>query len=142
MEDGYLIVETHSERPGLVRIHAAETAPTELEMSGQAGPQICYVGHFDDLSAAQMQLHTRLHRRLVDIETGLYRSDAIAAVAAAESLELRHRRVYLAPDFAENLGLDKTMAKHRWRHRLADRLWQLVGIAAIAFLLVKILFGF
>lgn len=142
MEEGYLIIATHAEHPGLVRIRKASTPPDEPEPGEQTGERIGYVGRFNDLSAAQMQVHTRLHRRLVDIETGLYRSDAVTAVAAAQSLALRHTQVYLAPEIARDPGLEQAIAKRRWRHRLADRLWQVVGIVAVISLVLKILFGF
>lgn len=142
MEDGYLIVETHPGRSGLVRIRKATTAPDAPNPGEETGPRACYVGRFNDLSAAQMQVHARLRRRLVDSETGFYRADAITAVAAAESLPLRHRLVYLAPGLAGNRDLDRAIAKNLWRHRLADRFWHAVGIAAVILLLLKILFGF
>lgn len=141
MEEGYLIIETHAEHPRLVRVRKAETPPAEPVTGDRGDPRVRYVARFGDLSAAQMQTHTRLRHCLVDVETGLYRCDPAAAVAAAQSLELRHREIYLDPDLAEGKALDNAAARHRQRRRLADRLWQTVGILAVLFLLVKILLG-
>ena len=142
MEEGYLIIETHREHPNFVRVRKAATPPAEPELGDQTDPRMRYVARFGDLSAAQMQTHTRLRHRVVDVEAGLYRCDPAIAVAAAQSLDLRHRQVYLDPDLAGNEAFTEAVARHRWRHRLADRFWQLVGILAVVFLLVKILFGF
>ena len=142
MEEGYLIIETHPDRPGLVCIREEKYPPNEPEQGLSAGPRIRYVARFNDLSAAQMQIHTRLHRTLVDIETGLYRSDPIRAVAAADSLALRHWRVFLDPELAGDTRLEQAIEKHRGRHRIADRFWQIVGLFAIVLLLFKLLCGF
>ena len=142
MEEGYLIIETHAEHPRLVRVRKSETAPAEPVRGDQTDPRVRYVAHFSDLSAAQMQTHTRLRHRLVDVETGLYRCDPTTAVAAAQSLELKHRQIYLDPDLAEDEALATAAARHRRRHGLADRVWQAVGILAVMFLLVKLLLGF
>lgn len=142
MDEGYLIVETHTERPGLVCIRKAKSQPKIPEQGAIPGPRIRYIARFNDLSAARMQVHTRLRRALVDVESGLYRSDPAEAVAAADSLALRHLRVYLDPELAGNPSLDRVIARHRWRHGLADRFWRVVGIAAVVLLLLKLLFGF
>jgi hypothetical protein len=142
MEEGYLIIETNEQHPGTVRIHLAETPPAEPGSDARAGPKVRYVARFSDSSAAQMQTHTRLRRRLIDLESGIYRSDPVTAVAAAQSLDLRHHQLYLDPEIAEDETLAKAIARHRWRHGLADRIWQIVGVIAVLFLLLKILLGF
>lgn len=142
MEDGYLIIETHREHPSLVRIRKAEVPPAEPDPGNGTDPRIRYVARFNDLSAAQMQTHTRLRHGLVDIDAGLYRSDPVEAVAAAQSLALRHQRVYLDPELAGSDALAEAIADHQRRHSLADRFWQALGVFAVVFLLVKIFFGF
>ena len=142
MEEGYLIIETSLEHPGLVRIRKAEVPPGESGLETQTDAQIRYVARFNDLSAAQMHVHTELRHELVDAEAGLYRSDPVTAVAAAQSVELRHRQIYLDPDLDGSNSLDAAIEKRHWRHRFTDKIWQGVGILAVAFLLIKILFGF
>lgn len=142
MEEGYLIIETHAEHPSLVRVRKAERPPAEPQPGDEPDPRVRYLARFGDLSAAQMQIHTRLRRALVDVEAGLYRCDAATAVAAAQSLELGHRQIYLDPELALSEAFVRAVARHRWRHRLADRVWQLVGVLAVVFLFVKLLFGF
>ncbi|MCG6859712.1 MAG: hypothetical protein LJE70_00250 [Chromatiaceae bacterium] len=141
MGEGYLVIETHAEHPGLVRILAAKANPGESELRGGADPRVRYVARFDDLDAAQMHVHARLKRRLVDVDTRLYRADAIASVAAAQSLALRHRQIYLDPELARDPKLKQAIERHRRQHRAADRFWQLVGAAAVIFLLLKLLLG-
>ena len=142
MEEGYLIIETSQEHPGLVRIRKTEVHPGEPDPKIKTDPQIRYIARFNDLSAAQMHVHTELRHRLVSAEAGLYRSDPITAVAAAESVELRHRQIYLDPNLAGDEALDAAIEKRHWRHGLTEKIWQGVGFLAVAFLLIKILFGF
>ncbi len=144
MQEGYLIIETNAEHPGLVRIRTSEAPPPETGPGpgDPTGPHIRYIARFNDLSAAQMHTHIRLRHRLVDVDAGLYRCDPVTAIAAIQSLALGHRQVFLDPDLAGDEALEKTIAKHHRRHRLADRIWQVVGIFAVLFLLLKILFGF
>lgn len=142
MEEGYLIIETSPEHPGLVRIRKAEVPPGDSDLEAQSDPQIRYVARFNDLSAAKMHVHSELRHGLVDVESGLYRSDPVTAVAAAQSVELRHRQIYLDPDLAENHSLDTAIEKRHWRHRLSDQIWRIVGVIAVVFLFAKILFGF
>jgi hypothetical protein len=141
MEEGYLVIETHAEHPRLVRVRKSETTPAEPVRGDQTDPRVRYIARFSDLSAAQMQTHARLRHHLVDVETGLYRCDPAIAVAAAQSLELRHRQIYLDPDLAEDEALGNAAAMHRRRHGLAERIWQAVGILAVVLLLVKLLLG-
>jgi hypothetical protein len=142
MEEGYLIIETNPEHPGLVRIRRAQKAPAAPDQGPRTGPRLRYAARFGDLRAAQMHTHARLRRRLVDIDAGLYRCDPVTAIAAAQSIALRHRQVYLDPGLAADQSLSGSVAKHRWRHKLAERFWQVVGIIAVIFLLIKTLFGF
>jgi hypothetical protein len=142
MEEGYLIIETNAEHPQMVRIHTSDAPPAEPGPEPLTGPRVRYAARFNDLSAALMQTHTRLRHCLVDVETGLYRSDPITAISAAQSVALRHRQVYLDPEISENRAFAKAISRHQWRHRLADRFWQAVGAIAVLFLLVKLLFGF
>ena len=60
MEEGYLIIETNAEHPGLVRIRTAEAPPPETGPGAgrPTGPHIRYIARFNDLSAAQMHTHT------------------------------------------------------------------------------------
>lgn len=89
-----------------------------------------------------MHAHTALSRRLLDVEEGLYRCEPVDAAAAVEASELSHRTAYLDPEIAENPRFVAMTATRRRRHRLADRVWHAVGIAAILFLIIKILAGF
>jgi len=142
MEQGYLIIETHAEHPKMVRIRRADTPPETPGVGDRTNPRVRYIARFGDASAAQMQTHAGLRHYLVDADTSLYRCDPAIAAAAAQTLELRHSEIYLDPELAASTAFSKAAAKHRSRHRLADRLWQVVGILAVVFLLVKLLFGF
>jgi len=140
MQGGYLLVETHPTHPGLVRIRTADQAP-----AGRAGgdqPRLRYAARFDDISAAQMHAHSQLRRGLVDVDSGLYRADPITAVAAAASIGLRHRQIYLDPELASNPRLDAEIARRCARRQRISAIWDAVGIGALIFLLARLLLGF
>lgn len=142
MQGGYLLVETHPAHPGLVRIRTAEQAPAERATDHAGAPRLRYAARFDDLSAAQMHAHELLRRRLVDVDSRLYRTDPITAVSAAESIGLHHRRVYLDPELAAEPALAEAIARRCARRQRLSRLWDAVGIGALLFLLARLLLGF
>lgn len=142
MYGGYLIIETNSDKPGLVRIRDADSPPSVSDAGHRRGPLVRYAARFEDLSAAHMHAHAQLRHFLVDAEAGLYRTDPVIAIAAVESIDLRHRQIYLDSSLAADPQLGDITKKKRLLHRFADRIWQAVGVAAILFLLVKLLLGF
>lgn len=101
-----------------------------------------YAAYFDDAFAARMHAQTALRRRLVDVDAGLYRSSAVEAVAAVEGIALSHRRLFLDPVIAADPALREALGRRRRVHQRNERIWQGVGIAAIALLLLKLLLGF
>jgi hypothetical protein len=144
MHAGYLVIETNRSRPGIVRILEAASLPAEDRWGDQhrEGPRVRYIARFNDLSAGRMDAHRALRRRLMDVEGGLYRCEPLDAVAAVEASHLPHRTAYLDPDLAEDPRLSKIAATRRRRHRLADRIWRAIGVAAVLLLVLKLLFGF
>lgn len=141
MQGGYLLVETHPAHPGLVRIRTAEQAPAEPVNDDAEAPRLRYAARFVDLSAAQMHAHELLRRHLVDVDSRLYRADAITAVSAAASIGLSHRRVYLDPELAADPALAEAIARRRTRRQRAWRMWDAIGIGALLFLLARLLLG-
>lgn len=139
MHGGYLLVETHPTHPGLVRIREADQAPADA--ASAPGPRLRYAARFDDVSAARMHAHERLRRRLVDVDSGLYRGDAVTAVAAVEAISLSHRRIYLDPDLAREPRLAEAIAAHQIRQARIERIWRAVGLAAVLLLILKLLLG-
>jgi hypothetical protein len=89
-----------------------------------------------------MHAHRALRRRLLDLEEGLYCCDAVEAVVAVEVSVPTHRTAYLDPELAQDPRFAEITATRRNRQRRADLVWQAVGIAAVLFLVTKILFGF
>ena len=143
MYAGYLVIETNRACPGVVRILETASLPPEDRRGDRfgEGPQVRYVAHFSDLSAGRMHAHRALSRRLVDLEKGLYRCDAVDAVAAVEASVPTHRMAYLDPDLAQDPRFARITVARRNRHRLADLIWHSVGIVAVLYLLSKVLFG-
>lgn len=139
MHAGYLVVETHATHPGLVRIREADQAPATPAAGGS--PRLRYAAYFDDLDAARMHAHDKLRRRLVDVDTGLYRSDLVTAVAAVEAINLRHRQIYVDPDIGEDPALTAAVRADRARQARVARVWQLVGVIALLLLIIKLLLG-
>ena len=144
MYAGYLVIETNRARPGLVRILQTDSLPPEERRGDRngEGPRVRYAARFNDVSAGRMHAHNALRWRLVDVEAGLYRCDPVAAAAALEASALTHRTAYLDPELEQDPRFAEITAARRRRHRLIDRIWRAVGIAAVLFLITKILLGF
>ena len=144
MYGGYLVIETDRAHPGVVRILETASLPPEYRRGHRQGkgPRVRYAARFDDLSAGRMHAHGALRRRLLDADMCLYRCDPVDAVAAVQASELSHRTAYLDPELAEDPRLAEITATIRKRHRIADWAWRAVGVAAVLFLVIKILFGF
>jgi len=141
MYGGYLVIESHSAHPGLVRIFETSTLPSASGSVHRSGPRLLFAARFEDLSAGHMHTHAALRRQLLDLDEGWYRTDPIRAVAAADASELSHRRVFIDPELADNPRLCVEIAARRSRHRLSDRIWHAVGILALALLLLRLLLG-
>lgn len=97
MHHGYLAVETHSNRPGMIRLFSAERPPVP-DGTDAPQPRVRYVARFNDGEAALMHTHEYLKRRLADPDSRLYRVPLERAIAAVEAVELRHREIYIDPE--------------------------------------------
>lgn len=136
--EGYLIVETRADRPGLVRVFGAPQAPSpaEIETSDPSRPRVCYAAFFPALHVARMHAQTALRHSMVDAEAGLYRTDPVTATAAVDAIDLVHRRIFVAPEIESDPRLFAQIEKRCKRRRLANRIWTAVGILAIILLVL------
>lgn len=139
MRPGYLTVETHAGHSGMSRLilHSKQPDPAP---TGHGEPRIRYIAHFNDSDAALMHTHEILKRRLIDPDAHLYRVPAERAVAAAESLDLRHRRTYLDPTFSDESmsSIEQLSARFREQRRRRDNFFQALGYIGIALLLINL----
>ena len=142
MEKPLLVIETHPDHPGLLRI-LIRSGLTE-EITEPPGSLVRYAARFDDPDTARMHAFTALKHRLVDLDASLFRVPAEEAVATVEAIDLPHRRVFLDPDLAAAYGghIDHLAAELHRRRRRNDRIWQWVGWIALAWLALLALSGF
>nr|WP_207162307.1 hypothetical protein [Thiocapsa imhoffii] len=135
-----MIVETHPDHPGLVRVHASHEQPVLHTAGGVATPRqpvrLHYVAAFNALHVARMHAQTALGRYLVDSEHGLYRTDPITAIAAVDAIDLAHRERYLDPEYVDDPRLLEQVARRRRRHRINRRIWNGIGLLAIILLIL------
>ncbi len=141
LRSGYLSVETHDERPGLARLVLSDAPPATAPVRG-AATRIRYIARFNDIEAALMHTHEFLKRRLIDPDSHLYRVPMEQAIAATESVALRHRDVYLDGELSEHsrreIGRFKTLFLDRQRRK--DRLFDTLGYIGLGLLLFNLLF--
>lgn len=123
-----MLLEAQSDQPGIVSVHARDGAP-QLDRPG-----LRFAARFDDIDAALMHLHEGLRRHLNTLDPRTYRVDLEEAVAAADAVELDHRRVFIEPELAESYSLDDRIKRLRLRHRRFDLLMQAVGLLALLLL--------
>ncbi|NKN32579.1 hypothetical protein [Marichromatium bheemlicum] len=129
MTPGHLSVETHPDHPGLVRLRVAAQPPTPT-------PRLHCVVRFEDVTTARMHAHQHLRRHLVDIDSGLYRTDPLTACAAIAAIALPQRHIALDPELAADPRYTRLIDRTRIRNRRIDRLFNAVGLLALLLLLI------
>ena len=81
-------------------------------------------------------------KSMVDIDDRLYRTELATAIAAIESIDLRHERLYVDPETLQRSGdeirnrTDVFTRRRLWR----DRMFRGMGFVGIALLLFNLLF--
>jgi hypothetical protein len=129
-----LLLETQPDQPGVVSVSARDGMP-RLDQLG-----LRFAARFDDIDAALMHLHECLRRHLNTLEPRSYRVDLEEAVAAADAVELDHRRIFVEPELAAHGTLDARIEALHRRHRRYDRLMNAIGVfALIALILLSFL---
>ena len=109
--------------------------------TGQSERRWRYIAGFNDSEAALMHTHELLKRRLLDPDTHMYRTSPERAIAAVESLDLKHRRIYLDPNFdAQSQASIGTMTqKYVGQRRAWASFFQTLGYIGIGLLLLNLL---
>ena len=140
MAVGYLYIETRPDRPRTVRVRVGSSPPATGRGTTSAAT-VRYVARFDDLDAGRMHLQNTLCRSLIDIDAGTYRVSLAEAIAAVESDNLAHRRVWIDPELSdEALGeIEERTARRRMELYRADRAWYAVGVAFAVLLFLQLL---
>lgn len=89
-----------------------------------------------------MHAHERLRRHLIDPDTHLYRVSLEQAIAAVESIDLRHRTIYEDPalDAQSRAAINELIAANTVRKQRSDRFFQTMGYIGIAILLFNLFF--
>lgn len=141
MESGLLYLETSPTHSGLVRIRFLadplhEISGTEIDPDDDAQQRL--VLRFHDIEAAAMHAHQCMRRYLVDVDTHTYRIPLPEAIACLQAIELRHQTVFIDPDLPERdvQSIETQVAALHRRAKTVDRIWQIVGGLAIAFLVL------
>ena len=141
MESGLLVLETSPTHAGLVRIRVQTDnarSLTDHEMIAADDAEQRLALHFHDVDAARMHAHQAMRRHLVDVDAGTYRIPLIEAIACAQAIRLKYHPVYIDPTLTDPV-LDDIAQRvaAKTRHKAAvDRIWQIVGGLAVAFLVL------
>ena len=138
MQAGYIAIETHHERPGVVRLLTFEQSP-DPQSAVDSPRRIRYIARYNDRQAALMHTHEILKRRLIDVDAHLYRAPLEQAIAAAESLDIKHRRIFLDPDLTDQSieAITQATERLRARHRAWSSFFQILGYIGVGLLLLN-----
>ncbi len=139
MREGFVYLETRSDKPGLVRLGASEKRPALRLTSGM----VRYIARYQDMDTGKMHVHLTLHRQLLDINRDLYRVELADAMAAIEADGLRHERDWIDPDISETdlRRFEQRVQRLRIRQRRLDTVCRCVGIGAIILLMLSAFLG-
>ena len=88
-----------------------------------------------------MHTHELLKRHLLDPDTHMYRTNLESAIAAVESLDLKHRRIYLDPDLdSHSIAIITSLTeKYVAQRRAWASFFQVLGYIGIGLLLLNLL---
>lgn len=141
MQSGYLAIETHRDRPGFLRLVVSSESP-DTASAPQSERRLRYVARFNDCEAALMHVHEILKRRLINPDAHLYRASLEQTIAAIESLDLKHRRVYLDPGISaeRNATIEALTKQICVRRRSRAAFFQTLGYIGIGILLFNMFF--
>ena len=87
-----------------------------------------------------MHTHDLLKRRLIDPDTHMYRTSPERAIAAVESLGLKHRRIYLDANFdgQSQATIRALTEKYVGQRRAWATFFQTLGYIGIGLLLLNL----
>ena len=139
MASGFLYIKTHSDDPGTVRVLVS---PREPAIGGRQNEDIVrYIARFNDVDGGRMHVQNLLCRALTDTDTRTYRVSVAEAIAAVESDNLAHRRVWIDPALSESelTEISEIIARRLANARGADRAWYAVGLAFIVLLFLQVI---
>jgi hypothetical protein len=106
-----------------------------------ASKRLRYIARFNDRQAAMMHTHELLKRRLIDLDARLYRVPLERAIAATESLDLKHRRIYLDAELSDEsrMAIDAFAARFRTRRQAWAGIFLTMGYIGVGLLLLNLL---
>ncbi|MCU7846199.1 MAG: hypothetical protein KZQ93_20370 [Candidatus Thiodiazotropha sp. (ex Monitilora ramsayi)] len=139
MKTGFLTLETHPDRAGLVRVNIRDKAPQPTERPD--GSKIRYVARFKDIEAGRMHVQNMMRRSLVDLENRIYRRDLDEMIACVEADNLDHTRIWMDPDINQQASqhIEHLVEKYKTDQKWLDLIWRMVGFAAIILLVITAL---
>lgn len=138
MTPGYLSIETSESHPGMVRLIVSREKP-DPEPTLHEDRRIRCIARFNDSEASLMHVHELLKRRLVDADAHLYRTSYEQAIAAADSLDLRHQVMYLDCDLDDDQRrqIAALTAHYVQRRRRIAKTFETMGYIGLILLLLN-----
>jgi hypothetical protein len=136
MIPGYLSIETSESHPGMARLFVSREQPDPAPAL-HVDRRIRFIARFGDSEAGLMHTHELLKRRLVDPDAHLYRTTYLQAIAAADSVELRHQVMYLDCDLddSQRQQIAEMTARYVQRRQRLAKIFETLGYIGIALLL-------
>ena len=140
MEVGYLSLETHPDRPGMVRLVSSETDP-RTEKTREGSGKTRFILRFKDIDAAFLHAQTAMRRKLADLNNRLYNKTLGEAMGDLQAIQLDHEVVWTDPDISDDeLHVMEHEIEHEqtWQHR-RDVFVKIIKWVAIALLVFNLL---
>lgn len=138
IEKGYLYLQTHKDHPGLVQLQSRKFTPP-INQGEDEIEKTWFAARFNDIEAAKMHAQKAMRKKLVD--DNLYRMDMVHAIAAVDSVNLKHEAVFTDPSIPENelREISELTQTSLLRKKRLFKFGNLIGKLAIAYLVLQML---
>ena len=136
---GYLALETHPDKPGVVKMFKSVENPQD-HPSPTEGGKVRYILLFEDLDRGFMLAQSKMSRTIVDLNNNLYKKSIAVAMGDLETVQINHKEVWRDSDLTEQelIELEESLARNRQKIARRGLYIALLKWAAIGFIVLNL----